>query len=166
MLTINNDNKSSFLLTYRPCWTLWLRKHFPQQPLPRATLDVIESARAHARLCSALCFVSCVAQMLQHSPRAVWPRDSSVRESFIRLRWKYINCYVVTQVGAWEAVEAKWQRCGIIGIELNCFHTWSAHELHGGSFSNPIIQLLSTFTQHWAGVISASAEQICEKAKE
>lgn len=31
-----------------------LRKHFPQQPLPRATLDVIESARAHARLCSAL----------------------------------------------------------------------------------------------------------------
>lgn len=32
-----------------------LRKHFHQQPLPRAILDVIESEHgAHARLCSAL----------------------------------------------------------------------------------------------------------------
>lgn len=121
MLTINNDNKSSFLLTYRPCWTLMLRKHFPQQPLPRATLDVIESARAHARLCSAkssaLWAVSLRCYNTAHELQ--WPRDSSVRESFICLRWKYINCYVVTQVGAWEAVEAKWQRCGIIGSDFN-----------------------------------------------
>lgn len=33
--------------------------------------------------------------------------------------WKYINCYVLTQVGAWEAVEAKWQRCGVIGRDFN-----------------------------------------------